>query len=35
VAERAAESMLSLPLFPHVSEEQIDYVVGVVASALA
>jgi dTDP-4-amino-4,6-dideoxygalactose transaminase len=35
VAERAAESMLSLPLFPHVSEEQIEYVVGVVASALA
>jgi len=35
VAEKAAESMLSLPLFPHVSEDQIDYVVGVVASALA
>jgi dTDP-4-amino-4,6-dideoxygalactose transaminase len=35
VAEAAAASMLSLPLFPHVSEEQIDHVVGVVASAVA
>ncbi len=35
VAEKAAESMLSLPLFPHLSEEQIDHVVGVVASASA
>ena len=35
VAEKAAESMLSLPLFPHLSEEHIDHVVGVVASASA
>ncbi len=35
VAEQVADSMLSLPLFPHLSEEQIDHVVEVVASASA
>jgi dTDP-4-amino-4,6-dideoxygalactose transaminase len=35
VAEAAADSMLSLPLFPHVSEEQIDHVVGVVTAAVS
>jgi len=33
VAEAAAASMLSLPLFPHISDEQIDHVVGVVTAA--
>ena len=34
VAEEAAHTMLSLPLFPHISEEQIQRVVSVVARAL-
>jgi dTDP-4-amino-4,6-dideoxygalactose transaminase len=35
VAEAAAASMLSLPLFPHLSEEQIDHVVGVLTAAVS
>ena len=35
VAEAAAASMLSLPLFPHLSEGQIDHVVGVVTAAVS
>jgi dTDP-4-amino-4,6-dideoxygalactose transaminase len=35
VAEAAAASMLSLPLFPHISDEQIDHVVGVVTAAVS
>jgi dTDP-4-amino-4,6-dideoxygalactose transaminase len=30
VAERAADEILSLPLFPHLREDEIDYVVGCV-----
>jgi len=35
VAEAAAASMLSLPLFPHLSEGQIGHVVGVVTAAVS
>jgi len=35
VAEAAAASMLSLPLFPHISDEQIDHVVRVVTAAVS
>ena len=34
VAERAASEILSLPLYPHITAEQQEYVVGVLASAV-
>jgi dTDP-4-amino-4,6-dideoxygalactose transaminase len=33
-SERAAASILSLPMFPHITEEQVDYVCGVLKSCL-
>ncbi len=35
VAEQAAGRILSLPIYPHISDEQQDYVVQVLAGALA
>lgn len=35
VAERSADRLLSLPLFPEITDEQVDYVVDVLANILA
>jgi dTDP-4-amino-4,6-dideoxygalactose transaminase len=34
VAERAAEHILSLPMFPHLSHRQIRFVIGALSQAL-
>jgi dTDP-4-amino-4,6-dideoxygalactose transaminase len=35
VAERAAAELVSLPMFPHMTDEQVDYVCGQLIEALA